>query len=174
MTNYREFRYVGPDNILENLPKISGRILVQSSDSVMNWIIQTRQPREYSDLFVATFIVDTSGRLWINDRRSEHVLCAEGKPVLAAGEMAFQVDRSNNLQVVEVTNQSTGYCPDPESWWIVERALNTANIKHPPDFTTKYLFRLCENCGTKNIVKDDWFECGVCQQPLSVDWNFDQ
>ena len=168
----REYRYVGPDDIIKNLPVTSKRILVTSPASVINWIQDTKQSSEYDDLYVATFIVDTDGNLWINDRRSEHVLCAMGKNVLSAGEIAFEL-KEHDIEVIEITNQSTGYCPEPESWWAVKRALNPANIRHPSDFTMKVVFRLCNNCGTKNIVKDDWFECEVCQKPLSKVWNFD-
>jgi len=166
----REYRYVGSSDILDSLPTDLRRVLVQSANDVLHWIQETKQHPEYDGLIVATFIIDMDGRLWINDRRSEHVHCAAGKNVLSAGEMAFGLE--DGLAVVEVSNQSTGYCPEPESWPAVERALAAAYIPHPPDFTMKCIFRLCENCGTKNLVKDDWYECGVCQSPLSLDWNF--
>jgi len=171
MSKQREYRYVGPSEIRDNLPEKSQRVLIQSRADVINWIKGTNQQPEHDDLIVATFIIDTSGQLWINDRRSEHVLCAAGKNVLSAGEMAFEVAQ-NHVEVIEVTNQSTGYCPEPESWRAVKQALDAVAIPHPPDFTMKFIFRLCETCGTKNIVKDMWFECAVCQAPLNEQWNF--
>jgi len=169
----RVYSYKGPIEIIENLPKNSNRVLVTSSVSILDWISSTNQTSEYDDLFMATFIIDTDGNMWINDRRSEHVLCAKGNDVLSAGEVGFEIG-TNTVEAIEITNQSTGYCPEPESWYFVERALNKANIKHPSYFTMEIIFRLCENCGTKNIVKDGWFECGVCQKPLSNEWNFNQ
>jgi hypothetical protein len=171
MANRRQYRYVGPSEIVKHLSAVSRRVLVQSASDVLHWIKDTKQSPEYDNLIVATFVVDTEGRLWINDRRSEHVHCAAGQNVLSAGEMAFALDR-NSLALVEVSNQSTGYCPEPESWPVVERALTAASIPHPTDFTMKCIFRLCENCGTKNLIKDEWYVCGVCQSPLSFEWNF--
>jgi hypothetical protein len=115
---------------------------------------------------VVTFIIDPSGQLWINDRRSEHVLCAGGGDVLSAGEMTFSL--RPKLEVVEVSNQSTGYCPEPDSWPAVENVLTRLGIPHPKDFTLICIFRRCEACHTLNLVKDDWFECAVCQSPLST------
>ena len=171
MTKRREYAYVGPADILDNLPPQSSRALIQSSDDVITWINATHQPREYNNFVIATFIIDLQGRLWVNDRRSEHVLCAAGQKVLSAGEMTFDPNPTG-VEVVEVSNQSTGYCPEPDSWQAVEQALTAANIPHPSDFTMTFIFRRCETCGAKNIVKDEWFECGVCQSPLSETWNF--
>ncbi|MGB1285098.1 MAG: hypothetical protein ACPG7F_01080 [Aggregatilineales bacterium] len=166
---YREYSYIGSDNILKNLPESSIRMSVQSPDDILKWMDKYHQT-DYP--VTVTFIIDTQERLWINERRSEHVLCAAGGNVLSAGEMTFNLSESVP-SVIAVTNQSTGYCPEPESWWIVENTLNNANIKHPGAFTMAYLFRKCENCGTKNIVKDSWFYCGVCDAELSQQWNFD-
>jgi hypothetical protein len=171
MALYREYRYVGPSEIVKHLSAVSGRVLVQSANDVLNWIAETHQRSEYDELIVATFVVDTQGRLWINDRRSEHVHCAAGQNVLSAGEMAFELS-DDVITVAEVSNQSTGYCPEPESWPAVGQALAAANTPHPTDFTMKCIFRLCENCGTKNLIKDDWYVCGVCQSPLNFEWNF--
>ncbi len=62
--------------------------------------------------FIATFIITLNEELLVAPRRSEHVACASGGPVLSAGEITFD----DNLVVIEVTNQSTGFCPEPESW----------------------------------------------------------
>jgi len=173
VSNRREYPYVGPSDLLDNLPVNSGRALVQSGADVINWLTETNQPREYDGSVIATFIIDADGQLWINDRRSEHVRCASGQNVLSAGEITFELNQTS-VEVIDVTNQSTGYCPEVTSWWAVQQALEMANIIHPSDFTMKIIFRLCDHCGVKNIVKDDWFECGVCQSPLTEEWNFDQ
>jgi hypothetical protein len=147
------------------------RYRVQSPNDVLRWIADTRQTRSKDKTVIATFIIDTEQRLWINDRHSEHVVCAAGEDVLSAGEMTFFVDKLQ-VEVVEVTNQSTGYRPEPESWSIVANALVHIGLPHPEDFTTSFLFRRCDACGTTNIVKEMWFECGVCQAALSREWNY--
>ncbi len=120
---------------------------------------------------VFTFIVDADGSLWIADRHSEHVACARGGDVLSAGEMMFEVD-GESVSVTDVTNQSTGYCPEPESWPAVAAALDKAGIAHPNGFTRAFLFRLCEGCGQTNIVKEGDFTCAVCGIELKQEWNF--
>jgi hypothetical protein len=169
MEQRREYCYIGSSQFRDLTPQNIRRVQVRSADEVRQWI--TNQPREVDGTVVATFIVDTDGELWINDRRSEHVWCAAGRNVLSAGEMTFEL-RGQGIEVVEVTNQSTGYCPEPESWGTVEKTLENAKIPHPSDFTMRFLFRRCDQCGTTNIVKDEWFVCGVCDAPLSQTWNF--
>jgi hypothetical protein len=70
-----------------------------------------------------------------------------------------------------VTNQSTGYCPEPESWFAVKSALDRARIEAPAGFSQEFLFRRCLYCGAVNIIKDDLFECAVCTCVLPADWN---
>jgi len=171
LVDCREYRYVGPREIINSLPKNSGCIRVQDTKDIIRWIIETDQIEDYAG-FTVTFIVDTGGNLWINDRHSEHVLCASGENVLSAGEITFQLEK-DQVEVIEVTNQSTGYCPEPESWLAVKNALQSLEIPHPPDFTMKCIFRLCKKCGTKNLVKDDWYVCSVCDSELSKNWNID-
>src|SRR6185503_4526289 len=89
-----------------------------------------------------TFVIDINGRLRIADRRSEHVVCSGGDDVLCAGEMTFGW-KSGECVVENVTNQSTGYCPDVESWDAVESALVGLSIRHPPGFDPPFVFRRC-------------------------------
>lgn len=168
----KHYHYVGPREILKYLSRQSGRVMVRTAEDIRRWVHETQQTTEYDDLFIATFVIDLEGRLWINDRRSEHVLCAAGRSVLSAGEMAFDVDEKS-VAIVEISNQSTGYCPEPTSWSAVAQALKTTNVAHPDGWTLTCLFRLCDACGSKNLVKDGWFMCGVCDAPLSKTWNFD-
>jgi hypothetical protein len=119
----------------------------------------------------ATFVVDVDGALRLAPRRSEHVALAGGQDVLAAGEMRFVVN-DDGWRVAEVTNQSTGYCPDPDSWPAVATALDREGIRHPGDFTAKIVFRRCPGCGERNIVRDDDFTCALCGNDLPPQWNF--
>lgn len=74
-------------------------------------------------------------------------------------------------RVTDVTNQSTGYCPDPDSWSAVSRALDRARVPHPGDFTDKVVFRRCPACAERNIVRDDDFTCALCNSALPTHWN---
>lgn len=166
----KQYRYVGSSDLLTLLQLPSTRLKVQSAGDIARWIAETKQPLEHDGSVIVTCIVDLSGHLWINDRHSEHVLCAAGQNVLSAGEMTFSL--GDGVEVIEVTNQSTGYYPEPDSWWAVARALQQVNIPHPNDFTTHFIFRKCEQCGTKNLIKDNWFVCAVCDADLPQMWNF--
>lgn len=165
------YRYIGPAGLAASAIDPPQRIHVQQPQDVLRWIKETGQRLCAGRTVTATFVVETGGRLWIADRHSEHVQCARGQDVLSAGEMTFLVDKQG-VTVKEVTNQSTGYCPEPESWDAVAAALDTAQIPHPGRFTTGFLFRRCEVCGMTNIVKEDIFECGVCRGALPRQWNF--
>jgi hypothetical protein len=172
MKQYREYSYVGSKELLAVLQKNSMRTHIASTADIQNWLKNSGQKLGLDRMVTATFIIDTQGELWIADRHSEHVLCAAGKNVLSAGEITFMV-RPTTVEVTDITNQSTGYCPEPESWDAVEVALDQIGLTHPSDFTTAYQFRRCNNCETTNIIKDDWYECAVCQFPLSTLWNYD-
>ena len=119
-----------------------------------------------------TFVIGLDGTLRIADRRSEHVMCAEGQPVLSAGEMTFMCG-NDRIFAENVTNQSTGYCPEPESWPAVALALDRIAIAHPESFDPAFVFRKCPTCSQINVIKDGWYVCDVCQSPLPQHWNFD-
>lgn len=118
----------------------------------------------------ATFVVGLDGTLRLAPRRSEHVALAGGHDVLAAGEMAF-APAGPGWYVSAVTNQSTGYCPDPDSWPAVARALDRLGVHHPGHFTNEFIFRRCPTCGERNIVRDADFICAVCDSALPALWN---
>jgi hypothetical protein len=167
----RAYEYVGPDELLQLVNKSSDRFLIQSEAEVRSWAKQTKQQLNGEEEIIATFIVDIKGRLWIADRHSEHVVCAAGAPVLSAGEMTFHFAKGAT-KVSAVTNQSTGFCPEPESWASVEKVLNEVGLIHPQKFTTCFDFRLCIGCGAINLVKEDWFICSMCDAELEPQWNF--
>lgn len=167
----KSYHYVGQSTIRDKLNDVSNRHHVAIASQVIEWIQQTNQPKNPDDTITVTFIVDTDKQLWINDRYSEHVLCAQGGNVLSAGEITFEVI-DDGVEIVAITNQSTGYCPEPESYPAVKHALKDTDILYPLMFTTCYHFRRCDKCGMTNIVKDDWFVCGVCDTDLSREWNF--
>ncbi|SDM51222.1 hypothetical protein SAMN05421869_1469 [Nonomuraea jiangxiensis] len=75
--------------------------------------------------------------------------------------------------VAEVSNHSTGYCPDTSSWPTVAEALRRAGLGHPPGFTDEVVFRRCPTCQEHNIVREDDFICVFCGSALPALWNVD-
>ena len=71
-----------------------------------------------------------------------------------------------------MSNQSTGFCPEPESWPAVATALDRIGVANPGRFTTEVVFRRCEKCDELGVVQDGWFVCGVCGADLPAKWNF--
>jgi hypothetical protein len=135
------------------------------------WLSATGQEPKREGLIAVTFVVDRQGCLRVADRGSEHIACAGGEPVLSAGEL-FLRRGDEELKVVEASNQSTGFCPEPESWTAVAAALDRLGIAHPGRFTLALTFRRCPACGERNVVKEGWFVCGVCGADLPQAWNF--
>ena len=164
------YAYVGPVEIRTRIGHSPGaRILCL--DDLLDWVRDSAQRPGPDRLVAATFVIDSTGGLWLADRRSEHVACAGGRPVLSAGELFLLIER-DRVEVAEVSNQSTGYCPEPESWPTVAAALHHIGLAHPERFTTAVVFRRCEVCGERNIVKDGWFVCVICGADLPDEWNF--
>jgi hypothetical protein len=106
-------------------------------------------------------------------RRSEHVACAGGGPVLSAGEISFERG-PDGWEVTSATNQSTGYCPEGSSWPVVGRALDRIGVPHPGRFTDEFTFRRCPRCRERNLVRDGDFTCVICDAGLPASWNFGQ
>jgi hypothetical protein len=75
--------------------------------------------------------------------------------------------------VTEVSNQSTGYCPDISSWPEVARALDDVELGRPSGFTQEVVFRRCPDCQERNIVREDDFVCVFCGSDLPAAWNVD-
>jgi hypothetical protein len=150
------------------LPGSEGQ-LIGSPDDFAAWLTTCSQD-ELAEPF--TFVIDLNGTLRLAPRRSEHVACAGGAPVLSAGEITFLHDQGH-WTVSEVSNQSTGYCPDIASWHAVNDALDRADLEHPSHFTDPVTFRRCPQCHERNLVKDDFFICAICGAELPQTWNLD-
>ncbi len=161
------YHYVGPEVIRKRTQVSPAGTHIESIHDLTNWLRATGE----TGLIGVTFVIDEQEYLRVADRGSEHVACAEGGPVLSAGEMFFSV-QGNKVEVVEISNQSTGFCPEPESWPAVAAALDHLGIPHPGQFTLAVVFRRCLDCGERNIVKDGWFVCDMCGAALPGHWNF--
>lgn len=167
----RSYHYVGPDELRErNRGKLAGDVVVDAA-SVIAWATRTRQAPNAEGLVRATYVVVPPGELRVADYGSEHVACAGGGEVLAAGVMWFEVGR-RTVRVERVDDQSTGFCPEPDCWDAVAAALDRAGIARPDAFEPALVFRRCPACMQRNIVKDGWFRCAVCDAELPALWNF--
>ncbi|MET9669268.1 hypothetical protein ABZY19_28455 [Streptomyces sp. NPDC006475] len=166
----RRYRYVGPVELRSLAgPGREGRI-IRSVGDLDIWAGE-RPAAELDEPF--TFVVGLDGLLRLAPRRSEHVVCAGGSPVLSAGEVGFRRE-AGRWTVSDVSNQSTGYCPDISSWPAVARALDRAGlVDRPGHFTHDVAFRRCERCHQLNIVRDDDFVCVFCGADLPAIWNID-
>ncbi|MER7173394.1 hypothetical protein [Streptomyces mesophilus] len=166
----RGYRYVGPVD-LKGLIRPGGEgFSVRSPADFAAWASH-RGAEEWSEPF--TFVVDMAGSLRLASRRSEHVVCAAGEEVLSAGEISFQREAGRRWAVLEVSNQSTGYCPDVSSWPAVAVALDRAGVSGPSGFTHEVVFRRCPSCREINIVREADFVCVFCDGVLPQEWNVD-
>lgn len=163
------YRYVGPADLKTLVrPGSQGRKMRSSAD-FDEWV-SARTVQELAEPF--TYVVDASGVLRLAPRRSEHLVCAGGEVVLSAGEVSFR-EESGRWAVDEISNQSTGYCPDVSSWPAVAEALDRAGIVCPPGFTHEVVFRRCLACRQLNIVREEDFVCVFCDEALPRQWNVD-
>jgi len=165
----REYHYVGPIRIRDAAKLQPAGVRITSLDELRTWLAcpESMEPMPRKAR-IATFTIELGNGLLLAPRRPEHVACASGGPVLSAGEITFD----GNLTVTEITNQSTGFCPEPESWTSVATALDRVGVPHPGCFTTEIVFRLCPVCRERNIVRDSWFYCALCDGKLPEHWNF--
>ncbi|MER5584689.1 hypothetical protein [Streptomyces asoensis] len=158
----RRYSYVGPEHIREaTAPGPGGRVIRGTGDL---------EPYPAWDGEPFTYVVGLDGLLRLAPRHSEHVACAGGGDVLGAGEISFR-RTPRGPQVHEVSNQSTGYCPDPDCWPAVAAALDRAGIGRPEGFTHPLLFRRCDGCGENNVVREEVFVCVFCDSDLPLAWN---
>lgn len=92
--------------------------------------------------------------------------------VLSAGEISF-MHEAGRWAAGEISNHSTGYCPDVSSWSTVARALDDLELGRPFGFTHEVVFRRCPGCQEHNIVREDDFVCVFCGGDLPESWNVD-
>ncbi|WP_199551882.1 hypothetical protein [Streptomyces sp. N35] len=165
----RSYRYVGPADLTSLIRPGGEGCCVRSPADFAEWASR-RGMEEWSEPF--TFVVDVTGSLRLASRRSEHVVCAAGAVVLSAGEVSFQ-EEPGRWAVLEVSNQSTGYCPDVSSWPAVAAALDRAGVGRPSGFTHEVVFRRCPSCREINIVREADYVCVFCDEVLPQEWNVD-
>lgn len=163
----RSYGYVGPaDLTLLVRPEGVGRAV--SSPAQFSAWAERLSATEPAEPF--TYVVDLSGCLRLAPRRSEHVVCAGGARVSGAGEIGF-ASRPEGWAVTRISNQSTGYCPDLDSWSAVSAAVDRAGLARPVGFTEEVVFRRCPQCSEINVVREDFFVCAFCESDLPAEWN---
>ncbi|GAA3760057.1 hypothetical protein GCM10022225_51990 [Plantactinospora mayteni] len=174
----RRYRYIGPADIRAAIRPAGAGYRVTCLADFTRWVSSVAEPELAEPV---SYVVDLTGVLRLAPRRSEHVACAEGQDVLGAGEVAFVHERaggpkpsSGHWVVGYVSNQSTGYCPDLDSWPAVASALDRAGLPHPDAFTAGLVFRRCPDCGLCNVVRDGDFSCVACAADLPRQWNVDR
>ncbi|MFI8952500.1 hypothetical protein ACIGO6_39250 [Streptomyces sp. NPDC053750] len=157
----RSYRYVGPVELKAAVRPGDGGRRIGSAADFGGWFVE-QSAAELAEPF--TFVVGMDGVLRLAPRRSEHVACA--------GEISL-VREADRWVVSEVSNQSTGYCPDVTSWAEVARALDAVGLRRPSGFTHEVVFRRCPDCQEHNIVREDDFVCVFCGSDLPAAWNVD-
>ncbi|MFI6703539.1 hypothetical protein ACIBJC_32100 [Streptomyces sp. NPDC050509] len=165
----RSYRYVGPEELKAAVRPGDGGRRISSASDFGGWIVE-QSAADLAEPF--TFVVGMDGVLRPAPRRSEHVACAGGELVLSAGEIRFMRE-PDRWTVSEVSNQSTGYCPDVSSWAEAARALDAGELGRPSGFTHEVVFRRCPDCQEHNIVREDDFVCVFCGSDLPAAWNVD-
>ncbi|HEX9061007.1 MAG TPA: hypothetical protein VF941_12580 [Clostridia bacterium] len=166
--NNKIYYYIGPSEIKNLVVDDFFGSHIKTYSDLEIWFNSNADSIETNNgIFILTFIIDINGCFVIADRHIEHVRCSGGKPVLSAGEVSFIWDK-NSYKIAEITNQSTGFCPDSSSWAVVKDALDKIPLQHPDRFTTEFIIRKCDTCSQINIIKDSYFVCGVCGSELNI------
>ncbi|MEO1228023.1 MAG: hypothetical protein AAFZ18_03890 [Myxococcota bacterium] len=161
------FDYVGPPDLVARARDGTGGLAVGSAVQ-LEAALASLEASILEEHGWLTYTVSSADVLHLAPRRTEHVECARGGPVSAAGEIRFAADG----RLLEVTNNSTGFCPDAVCWETVADVLSRLGLEVPERWTFEAIFRLCKQCGQRNLVKDDWFYCRACDAPLPAEWNF--
>ncbi|QSQ14692.1 hypothetical protein [Myxococcus landrumensis] len=160
------YPYAGPEEIRRHCIAAPPGALIRALPDLHAWLAS------HPDALIegSTYVVDLRACLRLSPRRSEHVACAGGEDVLAAGEMGFFA-HARGASVTAVSNLSTGYRPDVSCWDAVAESLARAGLSAPPGFTTSVHFRRCPACGESTLVKEQWFVCTFCDADLPLEWN---
>lgn len=168
----RVYHYVGNRAWIPREGCFPKRTQITHACDVQRWMREHLHEADIEGCITSTFILDLHAQLYVSHRRTEHVACARCQPVLAAGEITFLEDDAV-CSIERVTNQSTGYCPDPSSWKALEPVLRAIGLSFPSYFTPAFDFRRCPKCLQLCMFKENEETCLVCDFPLPLSWNID-
>ena len=166
----RLYQYVGPKEIRNRVIESNRGFHPDTVSELRDWLGKLTEDRRPDGAITLTFVIDETTKLRLAPRRSEHVACARKGDVLSAGEVFFAISGAG-VYVDHITNQSTGYCPEPSSWPAVEKSLSSTGIEIPDNFEPKFVFRRCTECGDLALVKEDFFVCLIYNADLPQDYN---
>lgn len=166
----RSYEYVGDPSFI---PKgaMPPRLLIDCLSAVVEWMTDHESETDICGEIAATFVVDEQEQFWVADRATEHVACARLGKVLSAGEVFFATNENGAPCIERITNQSTGFCPEPLSWKAVVSSLHSIGMSVPDGFDPAFEFRRCPKCSTLAIIKGWEFTCLVCGTDLPAEWN---
>jgi hypothetical protein len=162
----RLYNFVGPRRVVELAHAPIARCEPADAQELRRWLLDQRMGSPVA----LTYVVTLRRRLCVAPREAEHVACARAMPVLAAGEVTVAMAR-DAVRVLSLTNQSSGYCPEPSCFEAVTLALDALGILAPTSFEHEFIFRRCPTCWTIVVVKDDDFTCPSCETTLPPAWN---
>lgn len=89
----------------------------------------------------------------------------------AAGEVELGVAQKQ-LVVRGVTNQSTGYCPEPSCFGEIAAALVRVGVSATGRAVARLHLPAMSQVRSDRHREEDDFECAVCATPLPKEWNF--
>jgi hypothetical protein len=159
----REYGYVGSPTARERAREAPPGAIISDRASLARWL------RANADALLegATYVVDRRGSLRLAPRRSEHVACAGEPWVLAAGEVEFG---DGGASLARLSNQSSGFCPEPETLGLVQEVFATLGLQSPGRFDPECHWRRCE-CGQVVLRKEGDDACPCCGTTLPTAWN---
>ncbi|WP_189003031.1 hypothetical protein [Deinococcus roseus] len=79
----------------------------------------------------------------------------------------------NQVQVLGLSNLSTRFCPEPACLQVGLTLLENLKLDLTGCTVYAFDFRLCPECQTINVVKNQEFYCSVCDAALPLHWNFE-
>src|SRR5687768_4353339 len=151
----RLYTYVGAASARSRAEGTPPGATIRAREDLVAWV--DAHPESVTD--AATVVIDARGVLRLAPRRSEHVACAGGGDVRAAGEIAFARGASG---VRWCSNQSSGYCPEPACHAPLRMALAALGVRTTPPFEPECVWRRCPRCAQINLVKDGDLTCSCC------------
>jgi hypothetical protein len=84
--------------------------------------------------------------------------------------MRFRQAR-DGFAIEEATNQSTGYCPEPDSFEALAATLAAAGLPALAGWAHSFVFRRCPACAQLALVKEGDFTCATCGGDLPRERN---
>lgn len=172
-SNQVHYNYIGPKSILKRVQAVYKGSVIKTTDDIVDWLKANNEKIKIEDITICTFVIDLDNQLLIVNRHSEHVQCAFGKDVLSAGEIGFIIEKENRIRIDSITNQSTGYCPAASSWIEVKKALQKIEgLSIPNGFEPTFVFSYCLTCQTRQIVKEAFYYCPLCEGELLSEAEF--